>query len=100
MPLVLGGLITCPCIGMSSWAYLFLSILISAYCLFFRLIRSERPHYFYSNLCRARSSRTVNFIFPNVCSRGLVLVRGIRLWNRFPLVIKESRFLKGRCWRD
>jgi hypothetical protein len=42
------GSITCPYIGMSSWACLFLSILIFAYCLFFRLIRSEKPRYLYS----------------------------------------------------
>jgi hypothetical protein len=58
---------------------------------FFRLIRSERPRYLYSDSCRARSSRTVNFIFPNVGPRGSGLVRGIRLWNGLPLVIKESR---------
>jgi hypothetical protein len=34
---------------------------------FFRLIRSEGTRYLYSDLC------------PNVCPRGLVLVRGIRL---------------------
>jgi hypothetical protein len=89
--LVLGGSITCPCIGMSSWAWLFLSILISAYCLFFRLIRSERPRYLYSEFSKAHSSRTANFIVPNVCPRGSVLVRGFRLWNGLPLVIKESR---------
>jgi hypothetical protein len=66
-------------------------LLITAYCLFFRLIKSERPRYLYSDLCRARSTRTANFIFPNVCPRGSVLVRGIRLWNGLPLVIKESR---------
>jgi hypothetical protein len=46
---------------------------------FFRLIRSERPRYLYSDLCRVRSSRTGNLIFPNVCAKGSVLVRGIRL---------------------
>jgi hypothetical protein len=53
--------------------------------------RSEGPRYLYSDLCRARSSRTANFIFPNVCPRGSVLVSSIRLWNGVPLVIKESR---------
>jgi hypothetical protein len=90
------GSITCPCIGMSSWACLFLSILIFAYCIFFRLVRSERPRYLYSDLCNQElSSRTANFIFPNVCQVGLLLVRArvrdSRLWNGLPLVIKESR---------
>jgi hypothetical protein len=58
---------------------------------FFRLIRSGTPGYLYSDLRRARSSRTANFIFPDLCPRGSVLVRGIRLWNELPLVIKESR---------
>jgi hypothetical protein len=77
---------TCSYIGMSSWACIFLSILIFVCCLFFRLIRSERPRYPYSDFCIliARSSRTVNFIFPNVCARGSVLVRGIRSWNGWP----------------
>jgi hypothetical protein len=46
--------------------------------------RSERPRYLYSDLC---SSRTANFIFPNVCPRGSVLVTGIRLWSGVPLPI-------------
>jgi hypothetical protein len=55
---------------------------------FFWLIRSERPRYLYSDSCRARSSRTANFIFSKVCPRGTVLERGIHLWNRLPLVIR------------
>jgi hypothetical protein len=37
---------------------------------FFRLIRSERPRYLNSDLCRVCSSRTANFIFPDVFPRG------------------------------
>jgi hypothetical protein len=67
---------------------------------FLRLIRSERPRYLYSDLCRARS-KNGQFSF-SVCPRGSVLVRGIRLWNVIKLLrsLAQWRSLKGRCLRD
>jgi Reverse transcriptase (RNA-dependent DNA polymerase) len=58
---------------------------------FFRLIRSGCPNYLFSSLVRARSSRTLNFVFPGVYHGGSVLARGIRLWNGLSFDIKESR---------
>jgi hypothetical protein len=78
MSLALGGSVHRDVLlGMPLFVYFHFRILS-----FFRLIRSERPRYLNSDLCRARSSRTGNFIFPNVCPRGSVLVRGMRFVER------------------
>lgn len=58
---------------------------------FFRLVKSQSPGYLFADLNLLSSARTGNFDFPSGYHAGSVLARGIRLYNNFPLNIKNSR---------